>query len=926
MSKRGRKPGITHDQRLRELRRHPIFDDHENLKKEGDIVWSRICTILEENHPGKTIKPKNLYTYVAQNRCNILCELTSFLSDNQQECERHEDVIAKESEDSVQYNVEEEMIKLQSDALLKPSIKEICTWPFTIFHWSIEAVDIVSSLNKNIQYIFGVVGSMCERFKAPDKSESGTIFLYALGVNVEQDFIPICQLSTEKTMSIPIFTRFFNMCFKGGLSIPWKLSTDFTWNQYTAANSAFNVNLKYERYLVICFEFLQGESKVLPRCLIHTNSRFLILKVLQWECVKNHLLKGVKYFYIYCVILLSMQNTLDDFDKVLEKIFIFTYSKFQNQNSTDCFNFIKTKYEALKIDVVFSRDNIKKIENDYQEIEVTEKNKNLNYEACQTIVNHMKYIFVKAKECVNKFNGNDEKTPDENAFFSKDFCKHLIQICTEFVIWSNVICKHDENSTEDYSIKLLNSYKDEFQSCLVFTKTTADNFLMKNIDYVDEKLQILRASVPQVSSITNKDTKPKHDFDNTYLLHEENWMGKNPPEKLDYSSSDGETSVSYTSESEDQLESISDENNEMQYAEKSINEIVDSVCQELSESQIEETNAAIGFEKEDEAAEIDTNNYTVNQEKVKSKPRGKFLKPCQEIHLLHQKPQKNTKHRYVIKNYNLIKTKKVNKNRLSVLTSSFFDSILEILTSIYFNISQFQIYIDNPIDIFEGNKQEFIIILQKYVSSLNVNTLYTDRAAFLSTVCYEKHNNKLCWTKSIGDFFVEIVYPNIISKLLCLDCDTFVYQCLNRVKLSPTALVSEDLSELIYNVLEKTAQISCQDCQQKLILYECEMKHLLCIDVEDNDLNGENYCIKLENIRTNITIGKQILTLVGLIEFQKPIGSNQFRHYLAYCRNSEGFWLKFDDIALSDKPIKIKIKDKSVNTALAIYSVYKSIA
>lgn len=56
-------------------------------------------------------------------------------------------------------------------------------------------------------------------------------------------------------------------------------------------------------------------------------------------------------------------------------------------------------------------------------------------------------------------------------------------------------------------------------------------------------------------------------------------------------------------------------------------------------------------------------NYdNVNQTRKKAKPRGKFLRPCAEIDLRHQKPIKIPRHRSVIKNYNSIKTKKNKQN------------------------------------------------------------------------------------------------------------------------------------------------------------------------------------------------------------------------------------------------------------------------
>lgn len=223
-----------------------------------------------------------------------------------------------------------------------------------------------------------------------------------------------------------------------------------------------------------------------------------------------------------------------------------------------------------------------------------------------------------------------------------------------------------------------------------------------------------------------------------------------------------------------------------------------------------------------------------------------------------------------------------------MLTASFFDSILEIFTSVYFNINEFQIFIDNSENIFEGIKQEFFVILHTYVTTLNITTLFSNRADFLSKVCIDQHNNKLCWNQSIGDFVANVFYPNIFSKALCLDCDTFSYQCSNRIKLSSKELMSQNLGNEIYSKLEKESQIPCEECKQLLILYQLKIKNLLCIDVEESDTNNQDCSVQLNNLNVYLTIGKQTLTLVGVVAYKEPVGNVKVRHYLSYCRDTEG--------------------------------------
>ena len=74
MSKRGPKPLISHEERLEELQKNDIFYSNGFIKKENDAVWEIICDNLNKDSTRK-IKPRNLYTYVVQNRNNARREI-----------------------------------------------------------------------------------------------------------------------------------------------------------------------------------------------------------------------------------------------------------------------------------------------------------------------------------------------------------------------------------------------------------------------------------------------------------------------------------------------------------------------------------------------------------------------------------------------------------------------------------------------------------------------------------------------------------------------------------------------------------------------------------------------------------------------------------------------------------------------------------
>ena len=102
---------------------------------------------------------------------------------------------------------------------------------------------------------------------------------------------------------------------------------------------------------------------------------------------------------------------------------------------------------------------------------------------------------------------------------------------------------------------------------------------------------------------------------------------------------------------------------------------------------------------------------------------------------------------------------------------------------------------------------------------------------------------------------------------------------------------------------------------------ELEISNGLCLDVEDNKPDSNHSQISINNLKANVIIGNKTLVLVGTIAFEKPIGKNTLRHYVAYCRNLQGCWKKYDDASRYDRPVKIK--NIVINVALLIYVVYE---
>lgn len=200
MAKKGPKPSVTHEERVIELKNHIIFDEKGYLKKESDLIWDIICQNLSKS--GKIIKKRNLYTYISRNLKKIKEDLNLE--------KQKENSLIDEAKDGCNYDstIEENLLALQTNVLFKPVIKEVCIHPVVIFHWSVNAIDFSTELTSETVFYFGRIGSFCQQLSKSDGSQSDSIYLYSLGVSIENKVISLCHVTTERN-SQSLFYRFF---------------------------------------------------------------------------------------------------------------------------------------------------------------------------------------------------------------------------------------------------------------------------------------------------------------------------------------------------------------------------------------------------------------------------------------------------------------------------------------------------------------------------------------------------------------------------------------------------------------------------------------------------------------------------------------------------------------------------------------------
>ncbi|OXU19181.1 hypothetical protein TSAR_005333 [Trichomalopsis sarcophagae] len=295
----------------------------------------------------------------------------------------------------------------------------------------------------------------------------------------------------------------------------------------------------------------------------------------------------------------------------------------------------------MKYNEIFLNYNIEYIEelgseNDCKEFVNLEVNRNVDYNSCQKIINFITNIFVEAKSYISRDMGHEL-----NAYYNNEFCKNLIELCIQFPLWTKVMIEGQKTE----SINILKSHRQTFEQHLSNScndsRPELDIFLLRSIEYDNEKVQFARNFVKENAI---KDTK--NNLENTYLYHEENWMGLNPDESSFEESSDSDVSDNFE---KDTFSDNIDLFVHIPHNDSTISEIVESFCEKVKGETFYETadksmEIKDTFSMKNENGDFRSNAETVLKTTTSTtKQKGKFLRPCPEIDLIHQKPVKDTK-------------------------------------------------------------------------------------------------------------------------------------------------------------------------------------------------------------------------------------------------------------------------------------------
>lgn len=243
-------------------------------------------------------------------------------------------------------------------------------------------------------------------------------------------------------------------------------------------------------------------------------------------------------------------------------------------------------------------------------------------------------------------------------------------------------------------------------------------YLLKSIAHTEAKLILaIKNRMADVACANKNPRKTKQGStnrsadikqDDSHLRCEENWMG------LNYISDTSDDNYSYESDT-----SSAGDN-----------------CKEIDYDSDHVSESSSGADNTD--PHLHKNLLPIEKEKSVSKKRGKLLEPCPQFFLLQQMPKGRNKKRAIIKNANCSNPVKVGSIPVRLLTTSFFDSLVEILVSSYYSNSEFQKFMHGP-----AMKNVVLKEITEYATELKLKNFYRKRAEISSTILTDTISGKL---------------------------------------------------------------------------------------------------------------------------------------------------------------------------------------
>ncbi|KAF0717632.1 Uncharacterized protein FWK35_00034983, partial [Aphis craccivora] len=341
----------------------------------------------------------------------------------------------------------ESLLEFQFNSKYSGSIHSVSISPFIVHYWSNYQTIIYKDVSKKYcKLSIDATGGLLKKLTRTSLNLlSGHIFLYEAIVSTSVGHLPVIQMVSEKhdTLTIFYWLGALGQWMKCGIKIPNEVVCDFSKALLGAISRAFCNGKSLHAYNDNCFKVLIGHDEKLPPCYIRIDVAHTIKIFCRIKCLTGIKNKNLKEFYVRSLRLLLSSESLLDFNTILETLFTVMLSE------TDgwCIDDEDTKTPSeLKREFILNKikglPEIEHYEGEDEDEEVCGieciddnlvKENEIEYHEFSGIANHIQNIYENNKSNA-LIKGNRL-----SAYFLPDITKHVLRLCNDFPLWTNVM-------------------------------------------------------------------------------------------------------------------------------------------------------------------------------------------------------------------------------------------------------------------------------------------------------------------------------------------------------------------------------------------------------------------------------------------------------------------------------------------------------
>lgn len=780
--------------------------------------------------------------------------------------------------------------------------------PFYVHYWTPEQAAIFV---QNSEYIcIDGTGSLVKKLKKPSGELSSHIYLYQIVTKTNTSHMPVFQMlsASQNTNTIHFWLIEIiriGMKHKSNFPLPKQVVCDFDRALIGAIVRAFCQCKNLQDYLSQCFICLSKKSKNLPPTFLRLDVSHFIHMVSRWKELK-FIHPQARLFYITIMAFLTKISDFVEFQEIAKCAIVLANSEMFGNTKDNIPSYSELCFKKLHTVVTQNTVPCEIIDGKKDEtkhIFDSDASDTVMEETIQSKSDITAWLTTFSTECIAMATDNAIKNPgcNVNPYYSVGIGKRIISLLLYFPLYSNVMMPI---FTYGSSTATSSAVEAEFNDCKhrllknILRPMRVDKFITLHLQSFSGRAKLAVAEqIPENKTIfeyienklENETRKKEIDSDIPCTLFPQQNPTCTDVQLTDITRNENLETNRDTINVETYVETSQTE--QISNTDKKENYECDTVLSETSESEYSDLNNEHNWRNKNDRRTL---------KRTYLQPRPDFIGVCKrkKIDIA------------ILQNGNLCESLKDRKDRLIVLNTCGFDSIVQLFAAACIHADFYNFLINATSDIFQ--------FIKNFIDKGSIKSIYKQRATILRKIEYfvSKNVSNTITVNADSNIcnlceYLLIEQPSCTLQKECGNCKKATTKNLTLINLDFQIIQSYG-----YNAIAKAIQDylinnykECKQCGGNVELRTNYHSHLLIECIGD-----KNVQVALKIFPKTLTLHNASFSLIGVIHYNGGCASKS-GHYVAYALYGDK-WILFDDLLKKHQSIT---ENNTVNPVICVY-------